>query len=448
MKIILISPTWKIQAKEKRMERGKVFKFPQLSLLAVAAVTPPEVETELIDENVEEIDFNKEADLVGITCMTATAPRAYEIADRFREKGISVVLGGMHPSALPQEAIQHADAVVIGEAEPTWPRLIEDFKRGGKGTLKPFYGDGRRVDLSQICPPRRSLLKRNKYIITRVLQVSRGCPFDCSFCSVSKFFGKKYRLRPIKDVVAEIKSLVGKSLYSRFIAFLDDNIMGNVKYAKELFRALIPYKLVWVGQASVNVAQDPELLELAANSGCKGLFVGFESISPSSLREADKPQNKISFYKKAIERFHRFGISLEGAFIFGFDNDDKSIFKKTVNFIKKVKLDAVQFGILTPFPGTRLFSKLSREGRIIDHDWSNYDIANVVFKPKLMTPQELKKGFTWAYQHIYSFPGIFRRLSGMISGKRWRYFGPLLTVNLAYRRIFKGAKRAKDPAKG
>jgi len=409
------------------MDRGKVFKFPQLSLLAVAAVTPPEVEIELIDENVEEIDFNKEADLVGITSMTATAPRAYEIADRFREKGILVVLGGMHPSALPQEAIQHADAVVIGEAEPTWPRLIEDCKRGGKETLKPFYGDGRRVDLSQICPPRRSLLKRNKYIITRVLQVSRGCPFDCSFCSVSKFFGKKYRLRPIKDVVAEIKSLVG---------------------AKELFRALIPYKLLWVGQASINVAQDIELLELAANSGCKGLFVGFESISPSSLREADKPQNKISFYKKAIERFHRFGISLEGAFIFGFDNDDKSIFKKTVNFIKKVKLDAVQFGILTPFPGTRLFSKLSREGRIIDHDWSNYDIANVVFKPKLMTPQELKKGFTWAYQHVYSFPTIFRRLSGMISGRRWRYFGPLLTVNLAYRRIFKRAKRAKDPAKG
>jgi len=448
MKIILISPTWKIQAKEKRMERGKVFKIPQLSLLAVAAVTPPDVEIELIDENVEEIDFNKEADLVGITSMTATAPRAYEIADRFREKGIPVVLGGMHPSALPEEAIQHANAVVIGEAELTWPRLIEDFKRGGKEALKQFYQDGRRVDLSQIFPPRRSLLKKNRYITTRVLQVSRGCPFDCSFCSVSKFFGKKYRFRPVKDVVAEIKSLVGRSLRSRFIGFLDDNIMGNAKYAKELFRALIPYKLLWASQTSVNVAQDLELLELAAKSGCKGLFVGFESISPSSLREADKPQNKISFYKKAIERFHRFGIFLEGAFIFGFDNDDKSIFEKTVNFIKKVKLDALQFGILTPFPGTRLFSKLSREGRIIDHDWSNYDIANVVFKPKLMTPQELKEGFTWAYQQVYSFPGIFRRLPGMISGRRWKYLGPLLTLNLAYRRIFKGAKRAKDPAKG
>jgi radical SAM superfamily enzyme YgiQ (UPF0313 family) len=448
MKIILISPTWKIQAKEKRMKRGKVFKIPQLSLLAVAAVTPPHVKIELIDENVEEIDFNKEADLVGITSMTATAPRAYEIADRFREKGIPVVLGGMHPTALPEEAIQHADAVVIGEAELTWPRLIEDFKREGKEALQPFYRDGQRVDLYQICPPPRSLLKKNRYIITRVLQVSRGCPFDCSFCSVSKFFGKRYRFRPIKDVVAEIKSLVGKSLHTRFIGFVDDNIMGNVRYAKELFQALIPYKLVWAGQASINVAQDLELLELAAQSGCKGLFVGFESISPSSLREAHKPQNKISFYKKAIERFHRFGISLEGAFIFGFDNDDKSIFEKTVNFIKKVKLDAVQFGILTPFPGTRLFSKLSREGRIIDHDWSNYDIANVVFKPKLMTPQELKQGFTWAYQHVYSFSSIFKRLSGMISGRKWRYFGPLLTLNLAYRRIFKGAEKAKDPAKG
>jgi len=440
MKILLISPTWKKNIGSKRLIRDKIFKFPPHSLIIVAALTPRDIEIELIDENMEDIDFNKEVDLVGITTMTASAPRAYEIADIFREKGIPVVMGGIHVTALPQEAIQHADAVVIGEAEGCWQKLLEDFKKGGKKALSQFYQNPTLPDPSSIPLPRRDLLEKKGYLF-RFIQISRGCPFDCAFCSVSRFFGKKYRFRPVEKVAEEINTIIGKSLKERFIGFLDDNIVGNIAYAKKLFKALIPYKLLWAGQSSINVAHDEELLSLAAQSGCKGLFIGFESVSENSLKEAHKRQNKISFYKEAVRKIHKFGISIEGAFIFGFDHDDKNIFKKTVEFIEKVKLDVAQFTALTPLPGTRLYEKLEKEKRIIDKDWSNYDFTHAVFKPKLMTPEELKQGLAWAYKRIYSIPSILKRLSGSFSGERWKYLWALLALNIGYRRTFKGEKK-------
>ena len=440
MKILLISPTWKKKVANERLKRDRIFKFPPHSLLAVAALTPKDIEVGIIDENIEELDFNRKADLVGITTMTASSPRAYEIADEFRRKGIPVVIGGIHATALPEEAAQHADAVVIGEAEGCWERLLEDFKRKGKKGLAQFYRNSQLPDPSKIPIARRELLEGKGYLLSRFLQISRGCPFNCSFCSVSRFFGKKYRFRPVKNVIEEVKSIVGKSLKTRFLGFLDDNIVGSVSYAKELFKALIPYRVLWAGQSSINIARDDELLDLAARSGCKGLFIGFESVSEDSLGEANKLQNKIGFYEKAVKKIHQFGISIEGAFIFGFDHDDKSIFQRTVKFIERVKLDAVQFTVLTPLPGTKLYEKLEEEGRITDRDWSNYDFTHVVFRPKLMTPEELRQGLTWAYQRIYSLPSIFRRLTGSFSGGRWRYSGPILALNLAYRRTFKGAE--------
>jgi len=441
MKILLISPTWKKEIKTKRMGRNRIFKVPPHNLLIVSALTPKDIEVEIIDENIEEIDFDKKADLVGITTMTASSPRAYEIADTFRERGIPVIFGGIHATVLPEETAQHADAVVIGEAEGLWEKLIEDFKKGGKQALDKFYKSSQRPDPVKIPIPRRELIKDKGYLLSRFLQLTRGCPFDCSFCSVSKFFGKKYRFRPIKKVIEEIRGMIGKPLKTRFLGFLDDNIVGNINYARELFKALIPYKLLWIGQSSINIAQHGDVLQLAAASGCKGLFIGFESISESSLREANKSQNKIKFYERAIKKIHQFGISIEGAFIFGFDHDDKSIFKKTVQFIERVKLDAVQFSILTPLPGTRLYEKLEKEDRIIDRNWSNYDLAHVVFQPKLMTPQELKQGFDWAYQRIYRLSSIFKRLSGLYRGRRWKYLLPGLTLNLGYRRTFKGKEK-------
>lgn len=438
MKILFISPTWKKEMKAKRLGRNKVFKVPPHNLLIVSALTPKDIEVEIIDENIERIDFEKGVDLVGITAMTASAPRAYEIADTFRKKGVPVVMGGIHVTALPQEAAQHADAVVIGEAEGSWERLLQDFRKGGKEALVQFYKNDERPDPAIIPLPRRELIKNKGYLLSRFLQLSRGCPFNCYFCSVSKFFGKKFRFRPVKKVIEEIKGMVGKPLKTRFLGFLDDNIAGDIAYARELFKALIPYNLLWIGQASINIAHHEDILQLAAASGCKGLFIGFESISEASLGEADKSQNKIKFYEKAIKKIHQFGIVIEGAFIFGFDNDDKSIFRKTVKFIEKVKLDVVQFSILTPLPGTRLEEKLEKEGRIIDRNWSNYDLSHAVFQPKTMTPQELQQGLDWAYKKVYSLSSIFRRTIGSLKGKRWKYLGPLLTLNLGYRSIFKG----------
>ena len=438
MKILLISPTWKKGAGSKRQRRHRVFKTPPHNLLIIAALTPKDIEVEIIDENIEKIDFDKDVDLVGITTMTASSPRAYEIADRFREKGIPVVLGGIHATALPEESAQHANAVVVGEAEGSWEKLLQDLREGGKQALAKFYQNSHRPDPSKIPIPKRGLVENKGYLLSRFLQLSRGCPFDCHFCSVSRFFGKKYRFRPVKKVMEEIKGMVGESLRTRFLGFLDDNIVGNIAYAKELFKALIPYDVLWVGQSSINIARHEDVLELAAASGCRGLFIGFESISEASLGEANKSHNKIKFYEKAIKKIHQFGIAIEGAFIFGFDHDDKGIFRKTVKFIEKVKLDVIQFTILTPLPGTKLHEKLEKEGRIIDRDWSNYDLAHAVFQPKLMTPQELKEGFDWAYQRIYTLSSIFKRLTGLFRGGRWKYLGPILTLNLGYRRTFKG----------
>ncbi len=446
MVVELIAPTWSKKTQPKRVKKAKVFKIPPLGLLDVAAVTPEDIKVILTDENIGPIDFERQRDLVGITVMTSAAPRAYEIADIFRAKNIPVVLGGSHVSALPEEAIQHADSVAIGEAEEAWEKLIEDFKKYGKKGLKKFYKNENKPDLSKLPFPRWDLLKKDKYIVTKVLHATRGCPYNCSFCSVSRFFGRKIRYRPAEKIIECVKENVGKSLSNRFFVFLDDNIMANREYAKRLFKALIPYRLIWMSQASVNAAYDEELLELAAKSGCKALFVGFETILPGALEEIGKHQNKIEFYLEAIKRFQRYGIFVEGAFIFGFDSDDKRVFEKTVRFVNKTKLDGIQYTILTPLPGTPFYDKIEKEERFIDRDWSNYDCGHIVYQPKNMTPEELQAGFNWAYKETYSLRSILTRLTGIYSGGRWRYLIPLLIFNLGYRKTCKRmSKEAWNP---
>lgn len=271
MKLELIVPATKEQRHRRRWAL-----CPPLAPAMIAALTPPDVEVSITDENVSTIDFKKEVDLVGITVITSTANRAYEIADFFRTKGVKVVLGGIHPSVLPEEAGQHADAVVIGEAELTWPRLITDIKAG---QLQKIYQHNERPSLAGLPIPRRELYSRSRYIIPNTISTSRGCPYSCSFCSVSLFSGRTYRCRPIGEVIKEIGTLDRK----KPIIFVDDNIVGKPAYAKELFHALMPHKLKWLGQSSVNIASDDELLRLAAASGCIGLLIGFESIAPASL---------------------------------------------------------------------------------------------------------------------------------------------------------------------
>lgn len=446
MHIELIAPTWVSQVQIARAERRKIFKIPPLGLLNVAGVTPPEVEITLTDENIEPVDFNKKVDLVGISTMTSAAPRAYEIARQFRGRKIPVVLGGSHVSVLPEEGLQHADSVVIGEAEGAWDKLMNDFIKGGKEALQKIYKAEKLPDLATIPFPRWDILKRERYIADKVLHLTRGCPHDCSFCSVTELFGRKIRFRPVDPVVNFIAQNRTNGLRGRFFVFLDDNIMGNKAYAKELFKAIIPLKIIWASQASINSAYDEELLELAQKSGCKALFVGFETVSESALSEVGKTQNKVEFYAEAVKRFHRFGIFIHGAFMFGMDSHDSDVFKQTVDFINTNKLDSAQYSILTPLPGTRLYEQLDREDRIFDRDWSNYDCGHVVFKPKKMRPAELDRGLAWAYVSIFKFSSIFKRLTGLVSGGRWKYTLLIFAFNIYYKKtLSKMKKRILNP---
>ncbi len=446
MQIELIAPTWIQKVHTKRAKRAKIFNIPPLGLLNVATVTPPQIKVHLTNENVEPIDFEKNVDLVGITTMTSAAPRAYEIADRFKKKGIPVVLGGPHVSVLPEEGLEHANAVIVGEAEGAWEKMLDDFIREGEKGLKKIYKNEKFPPFSEIPFPRWDILKENTYIANKVFHLTRGCPHNCSFCSVTELFGRKIRYRSIDKVVDFIKTHKGKGLKGKLFVFLDDNVMGNRKYAKELFKALIPLKIFWMSQASVNSAYDEELLKLAGKSGCKALFVGFETVSESALEEVGKSQNEVGFYKEAVKRFHRHGIFLHGAFMFGMDSHDKDIFKETVDFINKAKLDSIQFSILTPLPGTKFYHEIESEGRIFDRDWSNYDCGHVVFKPKKMSPAELDSGYAWAYVKCFSFYSIFKRLTGVFSGGRWKYLPLILIFNLYFRKtIFKIKERINNP---
>jgi len=423
MKIKLIAPT--IMENMRRGMKGRAFQLPPLSLAAVAAATPGHVSIEIIDELIEQVDYNCDADLVGVTALTRFAPHAYEIADRFRERGITVVLGGIHPSALPEEAIQHCDSVVIGEAEGIWETLINDFE---KNNLKKFYKGSDFPDLNKINAPRRNLFKKERYLFTALVQTTRGCPFNCNFCSVTKFFGGKFRTRPVECVINEIRSL-----RSKFIGFSDDNIFGNRAYARKLFNALRYEGIIWMAQSSLNIADDPELLHLAARSGCKGLFIGLESADAESLIQMHKGFLKPQKFKDGVTRLHDEGIGVLGAFVLGNDNEDTSIFQKTLEFTKKIKIDLAQFAILTPYPGTVIYNKLLKQNRIFNFDWAKYDAGNAVFKPLRMTAERLKEEVDKLWREFYRFDDILYRLITL--GKRLPIqVLPLLLLNFSFRK--------------
>jgi radical SAM superfamily enzyme YgiQ (UPF0313 family) len=404
---------------------GKGFLYPPMALMTIAAITPPQHSVTITDENISEVDFDKDVDLVGISVMTSTAPRAYQIAKKFRERGVKVVLGGIHPSLMPDEAVQFTDAVAIGEAEGVWKHILFDAENGG---LSRIYKADTFPPASTIPIPRYDLLPRNAYWVKSMVQTTRGCPFNCNFCTVTRFFGGTFRARPVRDVIEQVRLLK-----SKFIGFVDDNIIGNLKYAAELLTALIKERIYWAGQASVNVVRNLPLLKLLRKSGCKGLFIGFESVSQKTLKEMGKSHNRVKEYKEAIKILHDHGINVQGAFIFGFDSDDKSVFDQTVDFCFDSKIDMVQFALLTPFPGTQLFERLDRENRILTYDWSKYNMSNVLFQPKQMTTDELYEGWNNAYRRFYGRLPILKRI--LTLGRR-AVFGtlPLLVLNLTYRK--------------
>ena len=399
MKILLISPT--IDA-SKRTNKGLM--IPQLALYILQGLTPPEHEVRIIEEETEDIDLDQECSLIGISCMTANATRAYELSREFKKRGKTVVLGGVHPTILPDEALQHADCVVVGEAEGVWKTLLTDFQNN---KLKRKYFNPT-PDLGKYVPKDFSKIIKKRLFSLVPIMTTRGCPYNCDFCCVTNLFGKKMRHIPVENVVRDIKESGAKNFM-----FLDDNIIGHPQYAKTLFKALKPLKIKWVGQASVSLlVRDSELMKLAAESGCQALFFGIESVSKDQLKAMHKAIKEIEHLESALKRIKKMGILIHASMVFGFDSDKKEIFDETVQFLIKNKVSTVSFNILTPYPGTKVYDDLKKANRLTTTDWRYYDHNTVVFKPTNMTALELQTGKVNARKKFYSLWSVLKRLPG------------------------------------
>lgn len=404
MKIVLISPKGPLYRHRSGIFK-KSLRYAPLTLTTLAALVPPQLgaSVEIYDEGIEDIDLNLDADLVGMTVITGTAPRAYELADHFRGRGIPVVLGGPHVTLLPEEAQQHADAIVIGYAEQTWPQLLNDFSNG---QMKPRYDQEPGLSLAGLPFARRDLLRRFSYSTIHTFEATRGCIHQCDFCVVPVAWGQPLR-RPVAEVVADIRQM-----QTRRLIFLDLNPIADIAYARGLFAALIPLKVKWGGLATTTIAWDDELLDLAARSGCWGLLLGFESLSQDSLAETHKSFGMHEDYRYVVRRLHKRGIAIMACFAFGFDHDTRETFAQTVEFVLEANVDLPRYAILTPFPNTPLFRRLEQEDRILTRDWSLYDGQHVVFQPRQMSPEDLLRGTERAWKQSYSFRSIAKRLSG------------------------------------
>ena len=413
MKILLVSPAADhLRVTDDRVPRRKMLRFSVLSLTTVAALTPERHEVTLCDENVQPLDFDAPCDVVGVSFMTALAPRAYEIAAEFRRRGKIVVAGGFHPTFRPEEAAEHFDAVVVGEAEGLWPRVLEDVEQGRPAR---FYRAVEPPDLAATPVPRRELTAgvSRHYVTTHAVQTGRGCRHGCKFCSITAFARGTHRSRPLENVIEELKTI------PRHFMFVDDNIIGDPEYAKRLFRAMAPMRKRWISQCSLKIADDPELLALARAAGCCGLFVGVETISQQNLDAVDKGFNDERGYLRQIATIRRAGIGVQAGIIVGLDGDDVTVFQRTLRFLARARIDALQLAILTPQPGTPLYDEFQRAGRIVNRDWSHYDFRHTVIRPARMTGRQLQQGADWLYRQFY-------RLDRII----WRTIRAVFTVGL------------------
>lgn len=407
--------------------------LPSITLPHIAALTPKNHTVEIINENYDDVDFDQNVDLVGLSCLTEAAPRVYQIADEFRERGKTVVIGGYHASALPVEAKQHADSVVIGEAELTWPQLLKDFE---KDKLKAFYRANKEFDMSIVPPIRRDLIKH--MTITGAVQSTRGCPNRCEFCSITSFYNHGVKHRPINDVVEEIKAMPNK-----LFILHDPNLTVNPGYARKLFKELIGQKVRkgWKASGTVNVLAkiDDEFLKLARKSGCVEWFVGLESVRQASLNGAKKTFSKVENFEKMIKRLHKHGMIVQGSIIFGFDEDTPDIFDTAIEKLNEWELDVLEIYMLTPFPGTPLFDRLEREGRILTREWSRYNLKDVVFKPKHMTEKELYEGTRKVAKEFYKISLVIKRTARIMSiTKRGSCIIAPMIRNFAKRGYYKG----------
>jgi len=423
-RLLIVAPAWI----EGNWGGGKVL-APPLILALLAGMTPPDIEVIVVDENVERVDLDANVDWVAISAMTAAAPRAYAIADAFRKRGIPVVMGGIHPTVMPEEAALHADAVVIGEAEPVWDKVLTDLR---SDNLQQFYRS-EFCSLEGLSLPRRELFAGGPYILP-LIQTARGCPNACSFCTVSTVAGRKYRFRPVDEVIAEMEEI--RRRFGKRLGIVDDNFFAKPARAEELCRAMIRLGIAWGGQADLNIARHPKLLRLARRSGCRMLYVGLESVTDENLRAIHKTPNLRDGVDmgEAIQIIQATGIAVIGSFVLGLDEDHPDVFENTFEFVMRHKLAAVQCSILTPFPGTVLRDELLNEERILpDKGWDEYSFSRCVYKPRHMTPEELIAGRLRLCQRIFSIPNIFYRL--------WppnRDILLRLGANISYGRVHRG----------
>ena len=380
------------------------FKFPPLSLSTLAGLTPSHHTISYVDESIAPLDPDIKADLVAITAMTPLAPRGYEIADMFRAKGAKVVFGGIHASNLPEEAARHADAVVIGEADEIWLDIIRDAEQN---KLQQFYRQERYTEMARVAVADRTIYPARKYFFENMIQTTRGCPYQCEFCTVTAFFGGTYRPRPVATVVREVESLQRASGY---IFFVDDNLVAKRSHVNSLLAELKKFRLRWVCQAPITIAKDGELLRSMWEAGCHGIFIGFESLNSQNLEVMGKKQNAVPFYEEAIKRIHDQGIGVYGSFVFGYDHDTPAVFDQFLEFANRNTLDGAFLPVLTPFPGTRIHKRLQEEGRVLSEDWSRYDMATVVYQPKGMSVEELQEGFWQVNKGFYSLSSTLKRL--------------------------------------
>lgn len=400
MKIKMILPAL-TEAKSPYFRPIKYSLFPPLGLATLAGYFSTDDQIELQDEHVEPLHLDDRPDLVVIESYVTSAYRSYQLAEHYRARGAHVCIGGLHPTSLPDEAIQHADTVFTGPGEDTWPEFLEDLRAGSPRRLYQS-----RVRTLHGAPPvRRDLIKREKYLVPNSLVVSRGCPHSCDFCYKHAFYrgGRSFYTQTVDEALKQIESLPGRHLY-----FLDDNLFANRRFAAALFEGMRGMGRLWQAAATVQALKDEKLLDQAVACGLSSLFVGFETLSDSSLQEQNKHHNRVSDYDQAVRRLHQRNVMINSSFVFGMDHDDPSVFDRTVDWAVERGLETATFHILTPYPGTELHRRLKSEGRMLTENWDRYDTRHAVFRPARMSPAELEAGYWRSYERFYRWGSIVR----------------------------------------